>query len=167
MDKIINKVAESGLVQIDLEELYQQGDRAMIDLKAWLYEGMILKEKDFREQVKQHDWQQYQNKFVAITCSADAIVPTWAYMLLAAQVEPYSKKIVFGDLQKLEEELFKDAIKALSSEKFRNQRVVIKGCSSNVPLSAYIDLTNFLRPLVKSIMYGEPCSTVPVYKAKN
>jgi len=166
MDEIINKVAESGLMQIDLEELYQKGDRVLIDLKNWLYEGLILKEKDFREQVKQHDWKQYQNKFVAITCTADAIVPTWAYMLLAAQVESFCKKIVFGDLQKLEQELFRDAIQALASEKFRNQRVVIKGCSNHVPLSAYIDLTNFLRPLVKSIMYGEPCSTVPVYKAK-
>jgi hypothetical protein len=167
MEEITNKVAQSGLVQIDLEELYPEDERVLIDLKDWLFEGLILKEKDFRESIRLHNWNQYTGKFVAITCTADAIVPTWAYMLIAAHVEPICKKIVFGNLQKLEENIFKDIIHSLDAEKFRNQRVVIKGCSDHVPLSAYVDLTTFLRPLVKNIMYGEPCSTVPVYKSKN
>ncbi|CAN5557735.1 DUF2480 family protein [soil metagenome] len=164
---ILNKVEESGLVQFDLEELYQSGERIIFDLKGWLFEEIILKEKDFREQIKSHDWKSYQDKFVAVTCSADAIVPTWAYMLIATNLEPFAKKIVFGDLMKLEEVLFHDAINKENPESFRNRKVVIKGCSDHVPVSAYVDLTNFLRPLVKSMMYGEPCSTVPVYKSKS
>lgn len=164
-NEIVNKVSESGLLQFDLEELKQQGERVLFDLKGWLFEELILKEKDFRERLKNHDWTQYQDKFVALTCTADAIVPTWAYMLVATQLNPYSKKTVFGDLKKLEEELYHEQISKLSPETFRNQRVVIKGCG-DVPVSAFVELTNFLRPLAKSIMYGEPCSTVPVYKAK-
>ena len=165
-DEIINKVAESGLVQIDLEELYLPGERILFDLKGWLFEELILKEKDFREQLKNHDWLQYQDKFVAIACTADDIVPTWAFMLVAAKLEPVAKKIVFGDLKKLEEELFHEQIFKIIPENYRDQRVVIKGCSKvEVPASAYVEITFLLRPVVKSIMYGEPCSTVPVYKA--
>ena len=164
-DPLINKVSESGLLQFDLEELHQPGERVLFDLKGWLFEELILKEKDFREQIKNHDWTQYKDKFVALFCTADAIVPTWAFMLVATQLNPYAKKIVFGDLKKLEEELFQEQILKLNPETFRNQRVVIKGCG-DVPVSAFVELTNFLRPLAKSIMYGEPCSTVPVYKAK-
>jgi uncharacterized protein YqgQ len=164
-EEIKNKVAESGLIQIDLEELYQSGERVLFDLKSWLFEELILKEKDFREQLKNHDWNFYKDKFVAITCSADAIIPTWAYMLLATQLQSFAKRIVFGDLKKLEEELFHDEISKLKSEDYQNQRVVIKGCSNiEVPVSAYVELTALLKPVVKSIMYGEPCSTVPVYK---
>ena len=163
--EIVNKVSESGLLQFDLEDLHQDGDRVLFDLKGWLFEELILKEKDFREQIKNHDWTQYKDKYVAVSCTADAIVPTWAFMLVASQLEPFAKKIVFGDLNKLEEELFREQIKKLDAETFRNQRVVIKGCG-DVPVAAFVELTNFLRPLVKSIMYGEPCSTVPVYKAK-
>lgn len=163
---IVNKVEESGLLQFDLEELYQAGDRVLFDIKPWLFEELILKEKDFREQVKNHDWSRYSNKFVAITCTADAIVPTWAYMLLASQMEPFAKKVFFGTLNQLEEQLFLDAIAGLDKEKFINQRVVIKGCGDHVPVSAYVAFTGFLRPLVRSILYGEPCSTVPVYKSK-
>jgi hypothetical protein len=161
--EIINKVAESGLVQFDLEELHQVGERVLFDLKGWLFEELILKEKDFRDHVKNLDWTEYKDKLVAVTCTADAIVPTWAFMLVAAQLQPLAKKIVFGDLKKLEEELFKEQISILNAETFRNQKVVIKGCGE-VPVSAFMELTNFLRPLAKSIMYGEPCSTVPVYK---
>ena len=163
--EIINKVSESGLVQFDLEDLQQKGERVLFDLKGWLFQELILKEKDFREQVKNHDWTQYKDKYVAINCSADAIVPTWAFMLAASQLEPFAKKIVFGDLNKLEEELFREQINKLNPETFHNQRVVIKGCGE-VPVAAFVELTSFLRPLAKSIMYGEPCSTVPVYKAK-
>ncbi|MBP6335148.1 MAG: DUF2480 family protein [Bacteroidia bacterium] len=165
---IINKVAQSGLVNLDLEELIPPGERFLFDLKSWLFEEIILKEKDFRDKISTHDWFFYDGKFVAITCSVDAIIPTWALMLIAAQLQPYAKKIVFGELNKLEEELFKEMIFSLNPEDYRDQRVVIKGCSvAHVPVSAYVDVTTFLRPLAKSIMFGEPCSTVPVYKRKS
>src|SRR5437764_15177726 len=108
--EIINKVAESGLITIDLEELYISGERVLFDLKGWLFEELILKEKDFREHIKNHDWTQYKDQFIALTCTADAIVPTWAYMLIATRLEPFAKKIVFGDLKKLEEELFHEQL---------------------------------------------------------
>jgi hypothetical protein len=166
-NEIINKVAESGLVTIDLEELYIPGERILFDLKGWLFEELILKEKDFREQLKNHDWSQYQNKLVALTCTADAIVPTWAFMLIATKLEPFARKIVFGDLKKLEEELFHEQIQKLNIANYHDQRIVIKGCSKvEVPASAYVEITALLRPVAKSIMYGEPCSTVPIYKSK-
>lgn len=164
--EIVNKVSESGLLQFDLEELYQPGDRVLFDLKNYLFEELILKEKKFREELTNHDWSFYKDKFVAITCTVDAIIPTWAYMLVATQLHPFAKKIVFGNLQKLEEELFREKILLLNPDSFRGQRVVIKGCSDQVPPAAYVDVTNFFTSLVKSIMYGEPCSTVPVYKRK-
>jgi len=165
-DEIINKVSESGLVQLDLEELYIPGERIAFDLKDWLFEGLILKEKDFRERLKNEDWNLYLDKFVALYCSADAIVPTWAFMLIATRLEPVAKKIVFGDLEKLEEEIFRETISGLNMDEYRNQRVVIKGCSKvEVPVSAYVLITSLLRPVAKSILYGEPCSTVPVYKS--
>jgi len=136
----------------------------LFDLKGWLFEELILKEKDFREQIKNHAWTHYRDKFVAIACTADAIVPTWAFMLVAVHLQPYAKKVIMGNLQKLEEQLFHEAIQKLDPESFRNQRVVIKGCGGKVPVSAYVDFADFLRPLAKSILYGEPCSTVPVYK---
>src|SRR5690348_5105938 len=166
-EPILNKVQESGLLQFDLEGLYQPGDRLLFDLKGWLYEELILKEKDFREKIKSHDWNAYSKKFVAVTCTADAIIPTWAYMLVASQLQPLVAKVVLGDLKKLEEELFRESILKLDPVFFKNQKVVIKGCSDRVPASAYVDLTNFLRPLAKSVMYGEPCSTVPVFKNKS
>jgi hypothetical protein len=167
MEKIVNKVAESGLITIDLEDFYPEGERVLFDIKPWLFQELILKEKDFRENIKNHDWSQYQNKFVSITCTADAIVPTWAYMLIASALSPIAKKIVFGDLQKLEEEIFHDIFQKMNPEDYRDQRIIIKGCSNKeVPASAYVEFTNMLRPVVKSIMYGEACSTVPVYKRK-
>jgi len=166
--EIINKVAQSGLVTIDLEDLYVPGERVLFDLKSWLYEELILKEKDFREKLKSHPWEDYKDKFVAITCTADAIIPTWAFMLVAAQIKPFAKKIIFGNLQKLEEELFDEAISKINPDDYKDQKVVIKGCSKiEVPVSAYVNLTAMLRPVVKSIMYGEPCSTVPVFKKKD
>lgn len=168
MSEIINKVSESGLVTIDLEELYIPGERVLFDIKPWLFEELILKEKDFREHIKNHPWENYKDKFVALTCTADAIVPTWAFMLIVSRLSPFAKKVVFGDLQKLEEELFHDQLLTLKSADFVDQRIVIKGCSKReVPVSTFVALTAFLRPLVKSIMYGEPCSTVPVYKRKD
>jgi len=167
-NEIINKVQQSGLISIDLEELYVPGERILFDLKGWLFEELILKEQDFREKIKQHDWSQYKDKFVAVTCTADAIVPTWAFMLIASQLSTIAKKVVFGDLKKLEEEIFHEQISKINPAEYLDQRIVIKGCSKvEVPASAYVEITSLLRPVVKSIMYGEPCSTVPVYKKKS
>ncbi|HET6245466.1 MAG: DUF2480 family protein [Bacteroidetes bacterium] len=170
MDKeleIENKVDKSGLITLNLEDFYPQGDRILFDIKECLYQGIILKEKEFREFIKNHNWDKYQNKFVAIYCSADAIVPTWAYMLLTAELEPFASKLVFGDLHLLETVLFLDALKNLEIPKYKDERVIIKGCSKfPVPPSAYVELTRLLRPVAKSIMFGEACSTVPIYKKK-
>ena len=163
--KIVNKVADSGLISIDLEEFYPEGERVLFDLKGLLYEELILKEKDFREHIKKTDWLFYKDKFVAVTCSVDAVIPTWAYMLVTTQLEPYARKIVFGDLKTLESVIFSEILSRLETEIYRDKRIVIKGCSNKpVPEAAYVELTRILRPVAKSIMYGEPCSTVPVYK---
>ncbi|MES2514853.1 MAG: DUF2480 family protein [Bacteroidota bacterium] len=165
-DEIVNKVANSGLLTIDLEEFYPTGERALFDLKPLLFHELILKEKDFREFIKNHDWTLYKDKMVAITCTADAIVPTWAFMLVSIALEPFAKKIVFGNLETLEAILFGEVLSSINYTDYTDKRVVIKGCS-NLPVStnAYVDLVRGLRPFAKSIMYGEPCSTVPLYKA--
>lgn len=165
-DEIINKVANSGLITIDLEEFYVEGERVLLDVKPLLFQELILKEKDFREFVKNEDWSKYKNKLVAITCTNDAIVPTWAYMLLSLALEPFAKKIVFGNLEQLEVVLFEDALVKFDPTQYKDARIVIKGCSNKpVPINAYVKLTAALKPFAKSIMYGEPCSTVPLYKA--
>jgi len=165
-DEIINKVANSGLITIDLEDFYPKGERVLFDIKPLLFQELILKEKDFREFLKQNNWAQYQDKFVAITCTADAVVPTWAYMLLSIALEPYAGKIVFGSLETLESILFNEALSSITYSDYKDKRVVIKGCSSlPVPINAYVALVKGLKPFAKSIMYGEPCSTVPLYKA--
>ncbi len=167
-ENIVNKVAQSGLVSIDLSELYPDGERVLYDIKDNLFHGLMLKEKDFREFIKQHNWEQYQDKYVAIICSADAIVPTWAYMLLANKMAPFAKQVHFCDLQTLEIILFNQVLQQFNAEKYKNQRVVIKGCGDlEIPTSAYVALTTLLSPVVKSIMYGEPCSTVPIFKRKD
>jgi hypothetical protein len=164
-DEIVNKVASSGIVTVDLEELYPNGERVLFDIKPLLFQELILKEKDFREFIKNHDWSVYENKYVAITCTADAIVPTWAYMLISLALEPYAKKIVFGDLQQLETVIFQDLIDHLELNTYEDKRIVIKGCSKlPIPMHAYVLLSAKLKPVAKSIMFGEPCSTVPLYK---
>lgn len=165
-DEIVNKVANSGLITIDLEEFYPKGERVLFDIKPLLFQELILKEKDFREFIKLHDWAIYKNKFIAITCSADAIVPTWAFMLLSLALEPFAKKIVFGNLEILETILFNEVLLKFNYSEFQDKRIVIKGCG-NLPVSinAYVELVRGLKPFAKSIMYGEPCSTVPLYKA--
>lgn len=166
-ENIVNKVAQSGLVTLDPALFYPTGDRIVYDITDNLFHGLILKEKDFREFVKGHDWVQYQDKNVAITCTADAIVPAWAFMLLANRMAPYAREVVFGDKQTLETVLFEKAMAGVDLEQYRNQRVVIKGCGDiDVPVSAYVELTKRLTPIVKSLMFGEPCSTVPIYKRK-
>lgn len=165
MDEIVNKVAQSGLITIDLEEYYPEGDRLLFDIKPHLFQELLLKEKGFREFVKAEDWSRYKNSFVAVTCTNDAIVPTWAYMLIAIALQPYAKKVVFGDLQVLETVIFEDIVAKLDVTPYKDARLVIKGCSKKpVPVSAYVALTEKLKPLAKSIMFGEPCSTVPLYK---
>lgn len=164
---IENKIAESGLITIDLEEFYHQGERVLFDIKDQLFREMILREKDFREFVKTHNWSQYQNKNIAFTCSADAIIPTWAYMLLAVSIEPFAHRYIFGDMQTLETVLFTDAIQKINAHDFKDVRVIIKGCGDiSIPVSAYVEITHKLLPQVKSLMFGEACSNVPIFKRK-
>jgi len=166
-EKIINKVTESGLVTLDLAQFYPRDEIAVFDLKEHLFMGMILKEKDFREALKNLDLQKFRNKNVAITCSADAIIPVWAYMLVTAQLQPVAKEIVVGDEKELHRRLFLKNLAAINTAEFADQRIVIKGCG-DTPIDefAYAEATRVLLPVAKSIMYGEPCSTVPVYKKK-
>lgn len=165
MTEITNKVAQSGIITIDLEEYYPKGERVLFDIKDLLFQGLILKEKDFREFIKNEDWSKYKDKYVAITCSADAIVSTWAYMLLATHLEPFARKVVFGNLEILETVLYDEVLSKINPADYKDARIVIKGCGTlPVPVAAYVELTRILRPVAKSIMYGEPCSTVPLYK---
>jgi len=165
MDEIVNKVAASGIITIDLEEHFPDGDRVSIDLAEQLWQGIALREKDFRAWITTTDWNQFQGKHVAVFCSVDAIIPAWAYMLVSSSLSDVATTIVFGNLQTLEEVLFRKLIDELDVENYRDKRCVIKGCSNRpVPQSAYVDLVVKLRPVARSIMFGEPCSTVPVYK---
>lgn len=167
-ENIVNRVALSGLISFDPAILYPEGERVVYDIKENLFHGLLLREKDFREFIKLHDWSQYQGKHIALTCSSDAIVPTWAYMLLANKMQPYAVTVVFGSLETLEVVLFDRAVQDLDIEQYRDQRVVIKGCGDiSVPVSAYAELTRRLTAVAKSIMYGEPCSTVPIFKRKD
>ncbi len=166
-DEIINRVASSKLVTLDLEDFYPEGKRVMFDIKDWLFEGFVLREKDFRNHVSEFNWDQYQDNYVALTCSTDAIIPGWAYMLLTVHLEPYAKKVVVGDLETLETSVYQDIINDINIEEYKDKPIIIKGCSNKpVPQNAYILLTNKLKPIAKSIMYGEACSSVPLYKNK-
>ena len=164
-DEIINRVATSSLKVFDLEEYYTPGERVLLDIKDQLYQGMILKEKTFRDFINSKDWSEYKNKFVAITCSEEAIVPTWAYMLLTTALEPHARTVVFGGLEDLEEKIFYDSLSRVDWRQYQDAKVVIKGCSKvSVPTAAYVEATRLMRPFAASIMFGEPCSTVPVFK---
>ena len=163
---IINKVASSGLQTLDLEDLYPHGERTVFDIAPLLWEGIALKEKDFRAFVKDHDWSQYQGHFVSVHCSVDAIIPTWAYMLVATHLQPHAAFVTQGDAEQLERAVFTRFIQLLDVEPYRGGRIVVKGCSKlPVPLNTYVELSAKLLPVVKSLMFGEPCSTVPLYKA--
>jgi hypothetical protein len=167
-EPIINKVAESGLITIDLENyLPAKEETSVFDLKDFLFMGMILKEKDFRESLKQQDWEKYRNKNVAITCSADAIIPVWAYMLVTTYLQPVAKQTMVGNEQELNKLIFLKNLSSINTSEFTDKRIVIKGCGET-PIEdfAYAEATRVLLPVAKSIMYGEPCSTVPVYKKK-
>lgn len=165
MEDIINKVAQSGLITLDLEELWDDAPRAVLDIKEHLFMGLMLKEKEFRDFIKTNDWEQYKGKYVSIICSSDAIVPTWAYMLIGTKLSGISKGYVFGNSAELESLIYRNKLSELDLEPYKNQRVVLKGCSKKeVPVSAYVYATELLTPLVKSLMFGEPCSTVPLFK---
>lgn len=165
MSEIINKVAASGLITINLEEIYPEGKRLSVDIAAQLWQGIALKEKDFRDWIKLHDWEQYRDAYVAVYCSADAIIPHWAFMLVVSALSGIARRAVVASPQELESLIFRDLIFSLDREVYRDARVVIKGCSDReVPVSAYSDLVFHLQPVVKSLMFGEPCSTVPVFK---
>ena len=167
-DEIINKVTESGLVTIDLENYLPKNESiGVFDLKDFLFMGMILKEKDFREALKQQDWEKYRNKNVAITCTADAIIPVWAYMLVTTYLQPVAKETIVGDEKEIYKTVFLKNISSIHEAEFTDKRIVLKGCGETpVDDFAYAEATRKLLPVARSIMYGEPCSTVPVYKKK-
>jgi hypothetical protein len=166
-EPFINKVAESGLISLDLAQYIPDNDIVVFDIKPYLFMELILKEKDFRASLAAIDWTQFENKIVGIFCSTDAIIPMWANMLIVANVSPYAKSVYFGDENKTRELVLLEEIQKLDATSFADQRVVVKGCGDTpIGESAYIAITQKLRPVVKSIMYGEPCSTVPVYKKK-
>lgn len=167
-DMIENKVTQSGLIQLDLDLIRIPGERILFDIKPLLMMDLVLREKDFRSFLADHSWYQYKGKHVAISCSNDAIIPIWAFMLLSTHLSPFASTIVFGDLKDLEKELFIKSLSQLDINTFKDGRIVVKGCSKeSVPLDSYVRLTTLLQPIVKSLFFGEPCSTVPIYKRKS
>lgn len=166
--EILNRVSQSGLIELNLENYFPQGERTQYDLKNNLWQGLALKEKEFRDFVQHNDWSVYRDKNVAVHCSADAIVPTWAYMLVVSALQPFAKKIVFGSLETLETVLWTESLSKINPGDFRDAKIVVKGCSdkNQIPECAYVEITRILKPEAASIMYGEPCSTVPVFKKK-
>lgn len=167
-DEIINRVANNkNLITFDLEEYYPKGNRILFDIKDWLFEELILREKDFRKLVLDHDWSQYQDTYIALTCSTDAIIPGWAYLLLTSALQPFAKKVAVGSLEALETILYAEIINTIDISVYQNKFIIIKGCTNKpVPNGAYVDLIQKLQPVAKSIMYGEACSSVPLYKRK-
>ena len=166
-EEIINRVANSKLVTFNLEDIYPKGERVAFDISQWLLEGIVLRESDFREQAKQHDWSRYQDKFVALFCSTDAIVPGWAYLLLSLHLAPFVKKVTVGSLDELESILFAELLQNLDVSEYTDKPLIIKGCAHKpIPQNAYVLLAQKLQPVAKSIMYGEACSSVPLFKRK-
>jgi len=166
-EEIINRVAKSPLVTIDLEDFYPEGKRVVFDISDWLYQGLILKEKDFRESVEQHDFSQYKDNYIALTCKTDAIIPSWAYLLITTKLASFAKKIVVGNLELLETVIFQEIILNLDISNYKDKPIIIKGCSSKpIPQTASTLLVEKLTPTAKSILFGEACSTVPLYKRK-
>ncbi|SDW20337.1 Protein of unknown function [Lutibacter oricola] len=165
--EIVNRVANSKLKTIDLEDFYPKGERIVLDIKQWLFHELILKENDFRESLTNHNWQQYESKYVALSCSADAIIPSWAYMLISTYLKN-AKKVVVGNLKELETSIFQELIANFNTDDFTNKPVIIKGCANKpIPETAYLQLIQKIQPIAKSIMFGEACSTVPLFKKKN
>jgi hypothetical protein len=165
--EIVNRVANSVLVTIDLEEYYPNGARILFDIKDWLHEGLVLREKEFRALIDAHDWSIYKNQYIALHCTSDAIIPGWAYMLIRLQLSGIAKQVVVGNLETLETTLYQKIIANLELDYCANKPVIIKGCSNKpVPQNAYLFLIDKLYPIAKSILYGEACSSVPLYKKK-
>jgi len=165
MGEVVNRIANSPIITFKLEEHIPAGERVVLDIKDQLFQGMILRERDFRGWVKEHDWSQYAGKHVAITCSVDAIIQVWAYMLLESKLHAHAKTVVLGDAADLEHRLWMDALDSIDWNEFADRPVVVKGCSDHdIPESMYVEATRRLMPHAKKISYGEPCSTVPVYK---
>lgn len=166
-DEIINRVSQSKLITFDLEDYYPEGKRIVLDIKDWLFEGFILREKEFRNHVSDHNWEQYKNTFVALNCSTDAIIPGWANMLIASNLQPFAKKVIVGNLEQLETSLYQSAIEKIDITPFQDKLVIIKGCSNKpVPPNAYLWITSKIQSVAKSVMYGEACSSVPLFKRK-
>lgn len=167
MDEIVNKVANSALEVFDLEDYYQKGIRTQLDISQWLLDGFLLREKDFREALKNHNWSQYQDHYVAVYSSTDAIIPAWAKILVTVYLSPFAKKVVTGNLESLESSLYQEVLSKLDYSTYADKPLILKGCSKKpVPESAYIFALQYLQPIAKSIMYGEACSAVPLYKKK-
>ncbi len=167
MSEIVNRVAQSKLITFDLEDYYPEGPRVALDIKEWLYEGLILREKEFRAHVEAHDWSAYRDAYVALQCSSEAIVPGWAFMLITTRLQPYAKAIALGNLDNLETMLYQKILDSLDLEQFRDKPVIIKGCTNKpVPQNAYLWATAKIQQVAKSVMYGEACSSVPIFKRK-
>lgn len=166
-EEIINRVANSKLVTFDLEDFYPKGERIHFDISDWLLEGIVLREKDFREQANSHDWSRYSGCYVALYCSTDAIVPGWAYILLSLHLAPFAAKVTVGSLEELESVLYTEILQNLDLSEYTDKPVIIKGCAHKpIPQNAYVLLAQKLQPIAKSIMYGEACSSVPLFKRK-
>lgn len=166
-DEILNRVAQSKLITFNLEDYYPEGERILVDIKDWLHEGLVLREKEFRGYVEGHSWEDYQDAYVAVHCSTDAIIPAWAYMLITTRLQPYVRKVVAGSLEDLETALFQIILESLDSSFYIGESVIIKGCSKKpVPLNAYILAAAKLGAVAKNIMYGEACSFVPLSRKK-
>jgi hypothetical protein len=162
---LVNRVANSTLLTINLEDYFPKTPIKTFDLKDYLFMELILKEKDFRQALKEHDWTQYEGKVLCIFCSNDSIIPTWAFMLVAAHAASYAADIVQSDEETYLTLAYQKVLSDMNPADYENKRIVIKGCSGKpVPVSAYVELTRMLQPFVKAIMFGEPCSTVPIYK---
>ncbi|WP_370431226.1 DUF2480 family protein [Apibacter sp. wkB309] len=167
MDEIINKVEKSGLITLDLEDFYPKEPRILFDLKDYLYEGLVLREKEFRENLSKLDWKMYENAYVAVTCTSDAIVPSWSYLLIANYLTGVAKLISFGTLEDLERDIFTEIIDKMEVDSYKDKKIIIKGCSRKpVPQNAYLQLIQKLKPIASSLMFGEACSTVPIFKKK-
>ena len=167
MSEIVNRVSQSSLITFDLEEYYPEGKRVLLDISPWLLEGLILKEKDFRRHVEEHNWAQYKDVFVAVKCSTDAIIPAWAFMLITTKLQPFARKVIQGDLADMDTQLYAEIIRDLDLSLFKDKPVIIKGCTAKpVPPNAYIWATEKIQSVARSVMYGEACSSVPLFKRK-
>ena len=165
--EILNRVALSKLITIDLEDFYPEGERIILDISPWLYEGLILKEKEFRNSIEQHNWKAYKDSYVALSCATDAIIPSWAYLLITTKLSPFAKKVVVGDLDLLETIIFQEVLSNFQLDTYKDKPIIIKGCSNKpIPQTISVQLVEKLQPVAASILFGEACSTVPLFKRK-